>query len=136
MSYVRLSHGRATCAGGEERVIKKEARVVRVRVSYTCGVLLIERYRLSRQNRNALEEIVHGLALKVDGGRPSVFEWLRGPLLVSKGCTGFRTGAAEDEARASKGETSRIWLRGPLHLGLFHWLLAQVLEYPLQMYSG
>jgi hypothetical protein len=65
--------------GGEERVAKKEARAARVVVQLGChraGIhaMLIERYRLSRRNRcfgmvKLLEEIVHGLAQRVDDGR-------------------------------------------------------------------
>jgi hypothetical protein len=89
---------------------------------HTCGVLLIERYWLSQRNRcfgtaNLLEEIVDGLALRVDDGRPSVFEWLEGPLLVRDGCKGLRTGAAEDEAR-SKGETKSYLAEGTLAPGI------------------
>jgi hypothetical protein len=107
-----------------------------VRVSYTCGVLLIERYRLSRRNRNPLEEIIYGLALRVDGGRPSVFEWLRGPLLVRDGCTLYRlpNRGGRGRSQSIKRRDESYLAEGTLAPGIV--LLAQVLEYPLQMYSG
>lgn len=91
------------------------------------GSMLIERYRLSRRNRclgmaYLLEEIIHGLALRVDDGRPSVFEWLRGPLLVRGwlGRLANRGGRGRSQSVKRRDEVKHglIWLRGPLRLGL------------------
>jgi len=91
----------------------------------------IERYRLNRRrNRcfgmtNVLEEIVHGLALRVDDGRPSVFERLRESLLVGgwwgRLANRGNRGRSESIERRDEVKHGRVWLRGPLRLGLSRW---------------
>jgi hypothetical protein len=94
------------------------------------GTGLIERDRLSRRNRcfgmaNLLKEIVHRLALRVDYGCPSIFEWLRGPLLVRGwlGRLANRGGRGRSQSIERRDEVKHglIWLRGPLRLGLSRW---------------